>query len=186
MSGLHLVRSGLLRAAQTPSRIQVASLCRSSPVFSDIQIKDKAKEAKQYSQSEMLGQAGAHHGLITVEGADDISLVSGVPEEHIKERTVRIFKPAKNAMQSGTAGIKRWRMEFDNRERWENNLMGWSSTADPLSNTNIDFADKEEAVAFANKNGWAYMLEDPKEKTLKPKSYALNFSWNKRSRKSTK
>ena len=50
-------------------------------------------------------------------------------------------------------------MEFDTRERWENNLMGWSSTADPLSNTNIDFADKEEAVAFADKNGWAYMLE---------------------------
>jgi len=155
-------------------------------MFSDIQIKDKAKEVKRYSQSEMLGQPGANHGLITVEGAVDISLVSGVPEEHIKDRTVRIFKPAKNAMQSGTAGIKRWRMEFDTRERWENNLMGWSSTADPLSNTNIDFADKEEAVAFADKNGWAYMLEDPKEKALKPKSYALNFSWNKRSRKSTK
>ena len=47
------------------------------------------------------------HTSLVVQGAVDISLVSGVPEEHIKDRTVRIFKPAKNAMQSGTAGIKR-------------------------------------------------------------------------------
>ena len=36
-------------------------------MYSDIQIKDKAKEVKRYSQSEMLGQPGANHGLITVE-----------------------------------------------------------------------------------------------------------------------
>jgi hypothetical protein len=30
-----------------------------------------------------------------------------MPEEFTKERVVRIYKPAKSAMQSGTAGIKR-------------------------------------------------------------------------------
>ena len=58
----------------------------------------------------------------------DVTPITGVPDEHIKTRRVRIFKPAKNAMQSGTANIKRWRMEFETRERWENPLMGWSST----------------------------------------------------------
>merc|ERR1712226_1294061 len=125
-------------------------------------------------------------GLITVEGAMDVALTSGMPEEERKERLVRIFKPAKNAMQSGTAGIKRWKIEFDNQQRWENNLMGWSSSADPLSNMLIDFATKEDAVAFAERHGWAYELEDPKERAPKTKSYALNFSWNKRTRKSTK
>lgn len=185
-----LVRSTLHLATRTPSKLQALSLCRSSTLLSDIQITDKAKEAKRYTESEILSNkeaaAGARPGLITVEGAEDITTISGVPEEHIVERTVRIFKPAKNAMQSGTAGIKRWKIEFDNRERWENHLMGWSSSADPLSNMIVDFANKEEAVAFAEKNGWAYILEDPKEKTLKPKSYALNFAWNKRTRKSTK
>lgn len=66
--------------------------------------------------------------LITVDEPDDISIVSGVPEEHIKTRTVRIYQPAKNAMQSGTNNINFWQIDFDNRERWENNLMGWSST----------------------------------------------------------
>jgi len=36
--------------------------------------------------------------------------------------------PAMNAMQSGTFGLKKWRMDFDTRERWENATMGWSST----------------------------------------------------------
>ena len=89
-------------------------------------------------------------------------------------------------MQSGTAGVRRWRLEFETRERWENNLMGWASTGDPLSNMIVDFATKEEAVAFVQKNGWDYWVEDPKEKSPKTKSYALNFAWNKRTRKSTK
>jgi len=124
--------------------------------------------------------------LIEVEGAVDLTNISGVPEEHIKERYVRIFRPAKNAMQSGTHGIKRWKIEFEARQRWENNLMGWASSGDPLSNMLVDFASKEEAIAFVEKNGWDYFIEEAAEKTPKVKSYAFNFAWNKRTRKSTK
>ena len=42
-----------------------------------------------------------------MEGAPDVALTSGMPDEERKSRVVRIYKPAKNAMQSGTAGIKR-------------------------------------------------------------------------------
>ena len=45
-------------------------------------------------------------------------------------------------------------------------IAGWSSSADPLSNTLIDFASKEEAVAFAEKNQWAYILEVKKKHFL--------------------
>lgn len=58
----------------------------------------------------------------------DISMLSGVPEEHIKNRRVRIYIPPKNVMQSGTNNISGWQIEFDTRERWENPLMGWTST----------------------------------------------------------
>jgi NADH dehydrogenase (ubiquinone) Fe-S protein 4 len=58
----------------------------------------------------------------------DISTITGVPEEHIKTRFVRIYRPSKNAMQSGTDNTQRWEIEFETRERWENPLMGWSST----------------------------------------------------------
>uniref|UniRef100_A0A8C5U9D8 NADH dehydrogenase [ubiquinone] iron-sulfur protein 4, mitochondrial n=1 Tax=Malurus cyaneus samueli TaxID=2593467 RepID=A0A8C5U9D8_9PASS len=88
----------------------------------------------------------------------DISTFTGVPEEHIKTRKVHIFVPARNAMQSGANNTKKWKMEFDNRERWENPLMGWASTADPLSNMVLTFSTKEDAIAFAEKNGMYYII----------------------------
>eukprot|EP00092_Neocalanus_flemingeri_P008356 GFUD01009010.1.p1 GENE.GFUD01009010.1~~GFUD01009010.1.p1 ORF type:complete len:182 (-),score=58.05 GFUD01009010.1:297-842(-) len=171
-----------LRSARLLTSHQ-ANLSRSALVFSDMQLKDKLKEAKQLGGLEGVKPAA---GLITVEGPPDVALTGGMPDEERKERVVRIYKPAKNAMQSGTAGIKRWKIEFDNQQRWENHLMGWASTADPVSNVLIDFADKEDAIAFAERHGWEYVLEDPKERAPKTKSYALNFAWNKRTRKSTK
>uniref|UniRef100_A0A8D0M4K1 NADH dehydrogenase [ubiquinone] iron-sulfur protein 4, mitochondrial n=1 Tax=Sus scrofa TaxID=9823 RepID=A0A8D0M4K1_PIG len=119
----------------------------------------------------------------------DITTLTGVPEEHIKTRKVRIFVPARNNMQSGVNNTKKWKMEFDTRERWENPLMGWSSTADPLSNLVLTFSTKEDAVAFAEKNGkfgWSFDVEERKVPKPKSKSYGANFSWNKRTRVSTK
>ncbi|XP_076973246.1 NADH dehydrogenase [ubiquinone] iron-sulfur protein 4, mitochondrial [Tamandua tetradactyla] len=124
--------------------------------------------------------------LITVDEKLDITTLTGVPEEHIKTRRVRIFVPARNNMQSGVNNTKKWKMEFDTRERWENPLMGWASTADPLSNMVLTFSTKEDAVAFAEKNGWNYDVEERKVPKPKSKSYATNFSWNKRTRVSTK
>ncbi|GBM83742.1 NADH dehydrogenase [ubiquinone] iron-sulfur protein 4, mitochondrial [Araneus ventricosus] len=123
---------------------------------------------------------------ITVPAAAEIYPVTGVPEEHIKTRLVRIFKPAKNPMQSGTFNTRKWKIEFETRERWENPLMGWSSTGDPLSNMNVQFSTPEEAIQFCEKNGWPYYVDEPKVSTIKPKSYGANFAWNKRTRVSTK
>uniref|UniRef100_A0A8I5NSA3 NADH dehydrogenase [ubiquinone] iron-sulfur protein 4, mitochondrial n=1 Tax=Papio anubis TaxID=9555 RepID=A0A8I5NSA3_PAPAN len=117
---------------------------------------------------------------------EDVTTLTGVPEEHIKTRKVRIFVPARNNMQSGVNNTKKWKMEFDTRERWENPLMGWASTADPLSNMVLTFRTKEDAVSFAEKNGWSYDVEERKVPKPKSKSYGANFSWNKRTRVSTK
>ncbi|XP_064901264.1 NADH dehydrogenase [ubiquinone] iron-sulfur protein 4, mitochondrial isoform X1 [Columba livia] len=124
--------------------------------------------------------------LITVDEKLDITALTGVPDEHIKTRKVHIFVPARNAMQAGVNNTKKWKMEFDNRERWENPLMGWASTADPLSNMVLTFSTKEDAIAFAEKNGWSYDVEEKKIPKPKSKSYGANFSWNKRTRVSTK
>ncbi|XP_018333557.1 NADH dehydrogenase [ubiquinone] iron-sulfur protein 4, mitochondrial [Agrilus planipennis] len=124
---------------------------------------------------------------VCVEGPVNLSPISGVPEEIVKERRVRIFEPAKNAMQSGTDNIGNWRIEFDNRERWENPLMGWCSSGDPHSNLHIQFSTKEEAITYCQKNGYKFYVEKSHlEKKFKPKSYAANFSWNKHTRVSTK
>ncbi|XP_029178903.1 NADH dehydrogenase [ubiquinone] iron-sulfur protein 4, mitochondrial [Nylanderia fulva] len=117
---------------------------------------------------------------------EDVGYVSGVPEEHIKTRRVRIYQPAKSAMQSGTNNIHFWQMDFDTRERWENPLMGWTSSGDPMSNIQVNFATKEEAIAHCEKMGWEYYVQKPNLNQPKPRSYGINFSWNKRTRVSTK
>ncbi|KAL5014874.1 hypothetical protein ScPMuIL_009144 [Solemya velum] len=119
---------------------------------------------------------------LTVDEKMDISSISGVPEEHIKTRYVRIYVPTRNSLQSGTFNTRNWRLDFDTRERWENPLMGWTSTADPLSNMSVQFSSSEDAVEFCEKNGWEYFVEEPKKSVLKNKSYGANFSWNKRTR----
>ena len=80
-------------------------------------------------------------------------------------------------MQSGTNNTHNWKLEFETRERWENPLMGWSSTGDPLSNLQLDFATKEEAVAYCEKHGYDYSVAEVVEKKPKVKSYGANFSW---------
>ncbi|XP_002736684.1 NADH dehydrogenase [ubiquinone] iron-sulfur protein 4, mitochondrial-like [Saccoglossus kowalevskii] len=115
-----------------------------------------------------------------------VATVSGIPEEHVKTRLVRIFVPTKNAMQSGTHNTRNWRIEFDTRERWENPLIGWSSSADPLSNLSVPFKSKEAAIKFAEKNGWRYEVEEKHERTPKVKSYGANFSWDKKTRVTSK
>lgn len=75
---------------------------------------------------ELENQSASSYVSLPVE--KDLSAISGVPEEHIKTRRVRICLPVKNAMQSGTDNLDHWKIEFDTRERWENPLMGWTST----------------------------------------------------------
>lgn len=80
------------------------------------------------ARPEELEQRNKLSGKITVPVEVNLGPISGVPEEQLKERRVRIHIPPKNAMQSGTDNINTWQIEFDNRERWENPLMGWAST----------------------------------------------------------
>ncbi|XP_061586061.1 NADH dehydrogenase [ubiquinone] iron-sulfur protein 4, mitochondrial [Cololabis saira] len=138
------------------------------------------------SVARLAQKPGQDAQLITVDEKLDITSLTGVPEEHIKTRKVHIYVASKTAMQSGSNSTKKWKMDFDTRERWENPLMGWASTADPLSNMLLAFTSKEDAVAFAEKNGWSYDITEKRSAKPRVKSYGANFSWNKRTRRSGK
>ncbi|XP_014238502.1 NADH dehydrogenase [ubiquinone] iron-sulfur protein 4, mitochondrial [Trichogramma pretiosum] len=129
----------------------------------------------------------AMKGLITIQSEENnVGIASGTPEEHIKTRTVRIYKPAKNAMQSGTDNINFWQISFDTRERWENPLMGWCSSGDPLQALRVNFETLEEAQEHCKKMGWKYLVQSHHDKDPMPRNYGTNFSWDKRTRVSTK
>jgi len=157
-------------------------------------IKDHKKE---YAKTAMKGDNKTVGGeLISEENKaemmqvqdSDGAVLACVPEEHIVTRKVRVFRPAKNAMQSGMLNTKKWKIEFDTRERWENPTMGWGSNADPLSNISaaLSFHTKAEAVEFVERQGWSCFVDEVPEKRLGPKSYGKNFSWNKRVRRAMK
>ncbi|KAH9281311.1 NADH dehydrogenase [ubiquinone] iron-sulfur protein 4, mitochondrial [Echinococcus granulosus] len=123
---------------------------------------------------------------VVVPKETDITPLGHIPLDQLETRTVRIYMPSKSATQSGTFGCNKWRIEVDNLGRWENPLMGWASTGDPLSNFSMDFHDVESAIAYCKSQCWNYFIENPKKTTVKPKSYAANFSWDKRTRRSCK
>ncbi|MFY9287039.1 MAG: ETC complex I subunit [Alphaproteobacteria bacterium] len=91
---------------------------------------------------------------------------------------VRIYRPAKSAMQAGRANSIEWLLEPELlTARTPEPLMGWASAGDTLNELQrrLRFGCEEEAVAFAKKNGWEYTVEQPAERRIKPRNYLDNF-----------
>ena len=94
--------------------------------------------------------------------------------------TARIYKPARNAMQSGTAKTTRWLLEYEPEARREvEPLMGWTSSTDMKAQLRMWFDSKEDAVAYATANGIAYRVEEPKPHTPRAVVYSDNFKFNR-------
>jgi hypothetical protein len=92
----------------------------------------------------------------------------------------RIYKPAKTAMQSGEARTHEWVLEPEPRQPREiDPLMGWTSSADTASQVRLAFATREEAIAYAERNGLAYTVIEPKPRRPVRKSYADNFKFGR-------
>ncbi|HEX5599922.1 MAG TPA: ETC complex I subunit [Hyphomicrobiaceae bacterium] len=92
----------------------------------------------------------------------------------------RIYKPAKTAMQSGIARTKEWVLEFEPQlPRTIDPLMGWTGQQDPREQIQLTFDSKEEAIAYAERNGIAYILQDPEPRRPVLKSYADNFRYGR-------
>lgn len=118
-------------------------------------------------------QDGSEEGILPA------AVVSGAPME-LQARTVRIFLPSKPATQSSNSRVL-WRMDWDVLEkghRWENQLMGWQSSGDFVQGTHLNFRTKEEAIAFAEKQGYEYFVQEPNQRHFSPKAYANNFLYS--------
>lgn len=92
-----------------------------------------------------------------------------------------IYQPAKPATQSGNNKGSKWRMDWDvlgKGHRWENPLMGWQSSGDFMQGTHVNFKSKEDAIAFAEKQGYEYFVQEPNVRKFTPKAYANNFLWS--------
>ena len=67
--------------------------------------------------------------------------------------TARIYLPTRSAMQSGQAKDK-WLLEYEPESpRQIEPLMGWTSSGDMKAQIKLRFETKDEAIAYAKRNG---------------------------------
>jgi hypothetical protein len=91
---------------------------------------------------------------------------------------VKIYKPGKNAMQSGHAKMHDWVLEYETTSsRAPEPLMGWVSSGDTLGQVKLKFPSAEQAVEFAKGKGWDYTVQAPRERKLRPRNYGDNFKY---------
>ena len=89
---------------------------------------------------------------------------------------VKIFKPAKTAMQSGRSKFNKWVLKFsDHKNQLKDTMMGWNGGSSTVSQIELKFSSKEEAISYANKNNIDYEVLETSVRKVITKSYADNF-----------
>ncbi len=80
-------------------------------------------------------------------------------------------------MQAGRRKTHKWIVEFE-REAPEvaDPLMGWMGSGDTRRQLRLEFDTRDEAVAYAERNGLDYRVREPHSRVVRPKSYAENFN----------
>ena len=88
----------------------------------------------------------------------------------------KIYKPAKTAMQSGRSKFNKWVLKFNNnRNQKKDSFMGWNGGSNTISQVELKFDTKEDAVNYAKRNDIEYVVLESSERKVITKSYADNF-----------
>ena len=97
--------------------------------------------------------------------------------------SARIYKPARNTMQSGTGRSQHWVLEFVADSRREvDPLMGWTSSDDTQAQVKLRFPTRQAAVDYARDHGIEAVLAEPNKRkpNIRPGGYGENFATNRR------
>lgn len=90
--------------------------------------------------------------------------------------TARISELDRRTTQSGRANTGRWLLEFERQDPLRPDpLTGWAGSSDTRPQVRMTFATKEEAIAYAERHGFAYHLIPAAPVSLKLQAYADNF-----------
>lgn len=88
----------------------------------------------------------------------------------------RIIEIQRNATQSGKARSGRWLLEFERQQpQRPDPLTGWAGSGDTNTQVRLTFDTKDEALAYAQRNGLTVHLVPAPPVSLKIQAYADNF-----------
>uniref|UniRef100_A0A7S0SXQ8 NADH dehydrogenase [ubiquinone] iron-sulfur protein 4, mitochondrial n=1 Tax=Chromulina nebulosa TaxID=96789 RepID=A0A7S0SXQ8_9STRA len=95
----------------------------------------------------------------------ELRILSELPEEEFN-RKVLIEPRMVRSSQQGVRIAHQWQITWLPTARWSNPLMGWTSTSDTMANVKLYFDNREEAIAFAERNAWNYEVKAPTTLTI--------------------
>jgi len=88
----------------------------------------------------------------------------------------RIVEADRKTTQSGKAGTGRWILEFERSQAQRPDpLTGWNGSGDTRTQVRLNFATKDDAIAYATKHGLDYHVVPAAPVSLKLQAYADNF-----------
>ena len=88
----------------------------------------------------------------------------------------KIYKPSKTAMQSGRSKFNKWILKIsDSKNQIKDTMMGWNGGSNTLSQIQLNFKSKEEAIRYAKSNNIDYEVLETSVRKVISKSYADNF-----------
>ncbi len=92
----------------------------------------------------------------------------------------KIYRPARTAMQSGTAKTKHWLLVFESDDRkFIDPVMGWTGSKDTNQQLRLSFPTLTSALEYARSKNITAEVHENQQKAIKPKSYAANFAYNR-------
>ena len=90
--------------------------------------------------------------------------------------TARIYQRPKSTMQSGRGRTQTWALDFEPGEsKRADPLTGWAGSGDTREQVHLTFPTQDAAIAYAEKQGWAFTVTQAPERKLKLQAYADNF-----------
>lgn len=95
----------------------------------------------------------------------------------------RIYQPARNAMQSGTAKTKSWVLDYAPLEAKQlDPLMGWTGSGDTRGQVRLTFDSCAAAEEHAKRLGLEYTVQQPRKRAhlLRNAGYGDNFAHDRR------
>jgi NADH dehydrogenase len=111
--------------------------------------------------------------------------VFGITDQSMRSSAMsaRIYKPARNAMQSGQGKTTHWVLEHAaDTARDIDPLMGWTSSSDTQTQVKLRFPSKEAALDYAKEHGIEAIVQEPhsRKPNIRAGGYGENFATNRR------
>ena len=154
-----------------PASVKPPSADDEGPRYSPVEL--KLEKMKQVDKNMIFGKTEDLPAPVLPENPAEISALDPAQRRHSilpdgTRRIVHIRQGRSSTMQSPKNKELIWTISFQDEgevaECWTNPLMGWVSGADPMASTmhnQLFFNTASEAVYFAQKRGWDYVVEPP-------------------------